>query len=90
MPDAISITEIKAAWNQILDRVESGNRIAWLAYFDARLVSLDGSVLTLDFSDPAKLAGSHDFVKSRNPAHRIELEQAILAVTGSSIMVKEK
>ena len=90
MPDAISLTEIKAAWNQILDTVESTNRIAWMAYFDARLVSLEGSELTLDFSDPAKLAGSHDFTKGRNPAHRTELESAITAILGIAVTVIEK
>lgn len=90
MPDAISLAEVKAAWNQILDTVESANRIAWLAYFDARLVSLDGTLLTLDFLDPSKLAGSHDFTVRRNPAHRVELESAIKAVLGIEVTVIDK
>lgn len=90
MPDAISLTEIKAAWNQILDTVESSNRIAWLAYFDARLVSLVGFELTLDFSDSAKFSGSHDFATTRNPLHRAELERAILEITGVKILVIEE
>ena len=45
----MQLSELKGFWNQVLDELEATNRIAWLAFFDARLASLDGGVLTLDF-----------------------------------------
>jgi hypothetical protein len=58
---SISLVQLKESWNDVLDRVERANRVAWLAYFDARLVSLEDGVLLVDFSDPAKLSGGHDY-----------------------------
>ena len=73
---------LKSRWNEVLDFVLAENRIAWLAFFDARLVSLRDSTLTLDYSDPAKLGGGHDFAAVRNPAHVELLKRAISEVTG--------
>lgn len=88
MPFALN--ELKSRWNEILDCVERNNRVAWLAYFDGRLVSLDAGILTIDFSDPAKLSGSHDYTTSRSASLREILEKAILEVTGEKISVVEK
>lgn len=84
------ITEIKSKWNEILDALEAQNRIAWLAYFDARLVEIRDGSLILSFTDSQKLAGAHDYQMIRKPTHRAALESAILAVTGSSLTVIEE
>lgn len=86
----MELSELKSLWNQVLDEVERTNRIAWLAYFDARLSNLTDETLYLDFSDPAKLAGDHDFTKARKPEYRQTLESAIKSVTGHSIKIVER
>ena len=86
----MEIEQIRSRWNDVLDTLESHNRIAWIAYFDARLISFENGLLTLDFSDSAKFSGSHDFATTRNPLHRAELERAILEITGVKILVIEE
>ena len=61
----MEIGELKQSWNQILDLLERQDRIAWLTFFDARLASLEQKTLKLDFADPDKFSGKHDFVDSR-------------------------
>ena len=51
----MELVEIRAQWNQVLDALESENRVAWIAYFDARLSSFENGTLTLDFSDRKSL-----------------------------------
>ena len=87
---SISLVQLKESWNDVLDRVERTNRVAWLAYFDARLVSLEDGVLLVDFSDPAKLSGGHDYSSSRSANLRAVLEKSIEEVTGEKITVSEK
>lgn len=86
----ISLVQLKESWNDVLDRVERTNRVAWLAYFDARLVSLEDGVLLVDFSDPAKLSGGHDYSSSRSANLRAVLEKSIEEVTGEKITVSER
>ena len=43
------LSEIKSRWNEVLDYLESHNRVVWLAFFDARLVSFDNKILKLSF-----------------------------------------
>lgn len=57
--------ELRGRWNDVLDHLEKRDRIAWIAYFDARLADFDGQVLTLDFSDARKLAGGHEYSPTR-------------------------
>jgi hypothetical protein len=83
----MNLSDLKSQWNQVLDEVERINRVAWLAYFDARLAKLEGGKLYLDFSDPAKLAGGHDYAKARKPELRSVVEGAIKTVTGESLEV---
>jgi hypothetical protein len=56
----MELDQIRAQWNQVLDALESENRVAWIAYFDARLSSFENGTLTLDFSDSRKFATSHE------------------------------
>ena len=46
----MELDQIRGQWNQVLDALESENRVAWIAYFDARLSSFENGILTLDFS----------------------------------------
>lgn len=85
----MSLDELKNQWNQVLDYVESRNRIAWLAFFDARLVSLSGDALTLSFIDAEKLGGKHDFKSARNPEHIALLQEAIKSVVGVELEIVE-
>jgi hypothetical protein len=50
----MELIELKGRWNEVLDELESTDRIAWLAFFDARLANLEDGLLTLDFSDARK------------------------------------
>jgi hypothetical protein len=54
-----------------LDILERNDRITWMAFFDARLASLDELVLTLDYSDSAKFGGAHGYSNTR--VHQQEL-----------------
>jgi hypothetical protein len=76
----LSLSDIKSRWNEVLDLVERENRIAWLAYFDARLVEFDGAVLKLNFVDAEKLAGAHDFSIARKPNLQSAIESAASTV----------
>ena len=76
---------MKGRWVEVLDHLEQIDRVAWLAFFDARLAELNDGVLTLDFTDADKLAGGHD-MRALLPAERIaSLEGAITAVCGAHI-----
>jgi uncharacterized protein (DUF4213/DUF364 family) len=85
----MELIELKSKWNDVLDLLERRHRVAWIAYFDARLVSLNENVLTLQFIDAEKLSGSHDYKATRNDRIRGALESAIKEVTGNEIRVIE-
>jgi hypothetical protein len=65
MSSALTLAKIRLRWNEVLDLVESQDRVIWIAYFDARLESFDNGRLTLDFSDSNKLATGHDYQEAR-------------------------
>ena len=89
MPD-LTIVEIKERWNDVLDIVLESDRIVWLAFFDARIVSVENGVITLNFSDPQKFSGDHNFSMARNPRHIALLQGAIERVFGQSLEIAEK
>lgn len=89
MPGDLTLTLIRERWNEVLDRLESSNRIAWLAFFDARLESFGNGRLTLDFSDPAKLGSGHDYREARIRMAP-QLQGAIYDVFGISVVIVEK
>ena len=89
MPAELSLADIRQRWNEVLDLVESRDRVVWIAYFDARLESFENGRLTLDFSDSNKLATGHDYQEARL-RHRSLLQSAIFDVFGQSVVVVEK
>ena len=75
----IDLASLRTRWNEVLDLLESRDRIAWLVFFDARLASFENNVLTLDFSDARKFASSHEYQAVR-PKHKESLAAAIKEV----------
>ena len=61
----MELREIRDRWNEVLDALLDTDRIAWLAFFDARLADFDGTTLTLDFSDSRKLGAAHEYSAAR-------------------------
>ena len=86
----MELQTIKEHWNQILDFMLDHDRIAWLAFFDARLVRVENNILVINFSDSQKLGGQHDFHFARNPKHLALLHQAIASVLGRELEVIEE
>ena len=85
----MELDPIRDRWNDVLDTLESHNRIAWIAYFDARLISLSDGVLTLDFSDSRKFATSHEYSETR-PNLKAALVASIQEVLGLTVEIKEQ
>lgn len=84
---SLDLQSIKDRWNEVLDKLERENRIAWLVFFDARLVSFDNNQLKLSFVDAEKLSGAHDYSYVRKDSHRAALECAIKEIFGVSIAI---
>lgn len=85
----MELEHIRNRWNDVLDTLESHNRIAWIAYFDARLISFSDGVLTLDFSDSRKFATSHEYSETR-PNLKAALVASIQEVLGLAVEIKEQ
>ena len=83
----LELSTIKNRWNEVLDLLEQENRVAWLAFFDARLVSLDNNNLRLSFVDAEKLSGAHDYSYVRKDSHRAALESAVKEIFGVTIAI---
>lgn len=84
----MELAQIKSRWNEVLDVLESKNRVAWIAYFDARLSSLEDGTLWLDFSDSRKFAASHEYSQTR-PTLQSELKSTIKEVLGLDVEIQE-
>jgi len=85
----MELDQIRAQWNQVLDALESENRVAWIAYFDARLSSFENGVLTLDFSDSRKFATSNEYSETR-PNLKSALQVAIKSTIGIDVEIIEQ
>lgn len=85
----MELAQLRERWNEVLDHLERTDRVAWIAFFDARLADLEGGILTLDFSDARKFGGAHEYSPIREK-HLTLLREAILTVTGESITVREQ
>jgi hypothetical protein len=86
----MQLEDIKSRWNEVLDLLLEKDRITWLSFFDARLVSFENNQLTLDFADSQKFANPHDFKKTRNPSHTQSLITAIERVFGFTPTIIER
>ena len=84
----IDLGTLRSRWNEVLDLLESNDRIAWLVFFDARLASFENNVLTLDFSDARKFASSHEYQAVR-PKHKESLASAIKKVLSLDVVIEE-
>ena len=85
----MELEQIRAQWNQVLDTLESENRVAWIAYFDARLSKYENGTLTLDFSDSRKFATSHEYSETR-PNLKAALISSIDQVLGITVEIQEQ
>ena len=85
----MEIEQIRSRWNDVLDNLESHNRVAWIAYFDARLISIQDGVITLDFSDSRKFATSHEYSETR-PNLKAALIASIDQVLGLKVEIREQ
>ena len=85
----MDLAQLKLVWNQVLDDLLELDRIAWLAYYDARLVSLNGTQLTLNFDDSEKFGGDHNYKSIRKAEHTAKLISSIKKVTGLNLEVVE-
>lgn len=85
----MDIEQIRSRWNDVLDTLESHNRIAWIAYFDARIISYTDGVLALDFSDSRKFAASHEYSETR-PNLKAALIASVEEVLGITVEVSEQ
>ena len=85
----MEIEQIRSRWNDVLDNLESHNRVAWIAYFDARLISFQDGFITLDFSDSRKFATSHEYSETR-PNLKAALIASIDQVLGLKVEIREQ
>ena len=85
----LSLETLKSNWNEVLDLVLEVDRVAWLLWFDARLVKLENDVLTVNFTDSEKFSGDHNFKSARNPEQTAKLVSAIHKVTGRELEDRE-
>ena len=81
-------SELKARCNEFLDELEATDRIAWLAFFDARLADLTDGILTLDFSDATKFQDGHDLKKTLPESSHKSLTAAIQKTVGVTLELK--
>ena len=84
----MELIELKSRWNEVLDELEASDRIAWLAFFDARLADLTDGVLTLDFSDATKFQDGHDLKKTLPERSHKSLILAIQKIVGVTLELK--
>jgi hypothetical protein len=89
MSSSLDLSSVKARWNEVLDSLLAKDRIVWLAFFDARLVSFVGSNLSINFTDSQKFGGQHDFSMARNPKHIVVLQESFQEVFGITPTISE-
>ena len=89
MSASLDLSGVKARWNEVLDSLLAKDRIIWLAFFDARLVSFEGNNLSINFMDSQKFGGQHDFSMARNPKHILVLQESFHEVFGITPTISE-
>jgi hypothetical protein len=84
----LSLVDLRNRWNEVLDDLESHDRIAWIAYFDARLAEFDGVKLSLDFSDARKFSGGHEYSPTREKLEN-SLKTSIKTILNLDLRIEE-
>ena len=84
----MELIELKGRWNDVLDELEATDRVAWLAFFDARLAGINDDVLTLDFSDATKFQAGHDLKKTLPESSHKSLISAIEKICGLTLSLE--
>jgi hypothetical protein len=88
MTTSLTLADLRSRWNEVLDLLEKSDRITWMAFFDARLASLEDLVLTLDYSDSAKLGGAHGYSNIR--VKQLELlQEAVKEIFGVELEIRQ-
>ena len=88
MNTSLTLADLRSRWNEVLDILEKNDRIIWMAFFDARLASLEESVLTLDYSDSAKFGGAHGYNNTR--VKQLEsLQEAIKTIFNVELEIRQ-
>ena len=88
MDAPLSLPELRSRWNDVLDHLESQDRVAWIAYFDARLADFDGVKLSLDFSDARKFSGGHEYSPTREKLQN-SLISSIRSILDIDVKIEE-
>lgn len=76
----ITLDRMREAWPAVLSRLEDISRTSWMLASGARLLSLDGDVLTVAFGSQSDVAKFKQLAAGKGPSE--DLRQAILAVLG--------
>ena len=76
----ITLQHMRDAWPEVLGSLETTSRSSWLLASGARVVDLDGDVLTLAFQSQSDVAKFKKLSAGAGPSE--DLRQAILAVLG--------
>ena len=88
MSPNLTLADLRSRWNEVLDILEKNDRIIWMAFFDARLASLEESVLTLDYSDSTKFGGAHGYSSTRVKQQEI-LQEAIREIFNVELEIRQ-
>lgn len=86
----LSIGDVKARWNDVLDALLARDRIAWLAFFDARIATVNSGTITINFADPQKLSGGHNFSLARKPNQIALLEKVLAEIFEQPLRIQEE
>ncbi|MCP2636533.1 DNA polymerase III subunit gamma and tau [Microbacterium sp. HD4P20] len=76
----VTVERMHEGWPQILGQLENISRSSWMLASGARIVSLEGDVLTLAFASQSDVAKFKHLAAGKGPSE--DLRQAILAVLG--------
>lgn len=85
---SMELSLLRTRWSDVLDNLEKVDRIAWLAFFDARLARVENQILYLDFSDSRKFSGNFEYEDIRRN-HRLALQEAIKETLGVDLEVAD-
>ena len=83
----MNFAQLRAQWSDVLDVLEKRDRMTWMVFFDARLVSLEKETLRMDFSDSRKFAGGFDFGEVKEHQRR-SLIDSIEEVCGIEVEIE--